>query len=46
VWAALLHLHGGEMAAKKGGPLYGVKAHARAALAVAFVLPLTLRGKP
>ena len=37
VWAALLHLHGGELAVKKGGPLYGVKAHARAALAVAFV---------
>lgn len=37
VWAALLHLHGGELAGKKGGPLYGVKAHARAALAVAFV---------
>lgn len=37
VWAALLLLHGGELAAKKGGPLHGVKAHARAALAVAFV---------
>lgn len=34
-WAALLLLHGGDAAAKKGGPLHGVKSHGRAALAVA-----------
>lgn len=34
VWAALLALHGGDSAKKKGGSLYGVKAHERAALAV------------
>lgn len=34
VWAALLLLHGGPESAKKGGSLYGVKAHGRAALAV------------
>ena len=34
-WAALKLLHGGEASAKKGGPLHGVKAHERAALAVA-----------
>lgn len=34
-WAALKLLHGGETCAKKGGALHGVKAHARAALAVA-----------
>ena len=32
-WAALLMLHGGEQAAKKGGPLHGCKSHQRAALA-------------
>lgn len=35
VWACLLAIHGGESAAKKGGPIYGVRSHARAALAVA-----------
>lgn len=42
VWAALLKLHGGIDAAKKGGPLHGAKAHERAALAVvvAYSLPL------
>lgn len=45
VWAALLHLHGGELAGKKGGPLYGVKAHARAALAVAFVWGLETKSE-
>jgi hypothetical protein len=34
-WAAVLHLHGGPDAAKKGGSLHGVKSHARAALAAA-----------
>ena len=34
-WAALKLLHGGDDSAKKGGPLYGCKAHERAALAVA-----------
>lgn len=34
-WACLKELHGGEASAKKGGALYGVKAHERAALAVA-----------
>jgi hypothetical protein len=32
-WEALLVLHGGDKAAKKGGPLHGVKSHQRAALA-------------
>lgn len=32
-WQALVALHGGEQAAKKGGPLHGVKSHQRAALA-------------
>lgn len=32
-WAALLMLHGGDGAAKKGGPLHGCKSHQRAALA-------------
>lgn len=40
VWAALKHLHGGEQAGKKGGPLFGVKSHGRAALAVAVALSL------
>lgn len=41
VWAALKLLHGGDGCDKKGGPLYGVKSHARAALAaaVAYGLP-------
>lgn len=39
-WAALLLLHGGDQAAKKGGPLHGVKSHARAALAVAVACAL------
>ncbi len=34
-WAALKLLHGGDNCHKKGGPLHGVKAHERAALAVA-----------
>lgn len=34
-WAALLEMHGGAEAAKKGGPLAGVKSHGRAALAAA-----------
>lgn len=33
-WAALLLIHGGDDAGKKGGALHGVKSHARAALAV------------
>ncbi len=40
VWAALKLLHGGESAAKKGGPLYGVTGHCRAALAVAVAWTL------
>lgn len=40
VWQALLQLHGGDQSAKKGGPLYGVKSHARAALAVAVAWAL------
>jgi hypothetical protein len=40
VWRALLHLHGGKLAAKKGGPLHGVKSHARAALAVAVAFSI------
>lgn len=44
-WAALLELHGGADAAKKGGPLHGVKAHGRAALAVAVACSL-VGGKP
>lgn len=39
-WAALLELHGGPLAAKKGGPLYGVKSHGRAALAVAVAFAM------
>lgn len=39
-WAALLELHGGIAAARKEGPLYGVKAHGRAALAVAVAYSL------
>lgn len=39
-WAALQLLHGGDTAGKKGGPLYGVKAHERAALAVAVAWAL------
>ena len=39
-WAALLALHGGEAAAEKGGPLYGVRSHGRAALAVAVAWAL------
>ena len=35
VWAALLLIHGGDAAGEKGGSLYGVKSHERAALAVA-----------
>jgi hypothetical protein len=37
-WAALLLLHGGAADAKKNGPLHGVRAHERAALAVAYAL--------
>lgn len=37
-WAALLLLHGGDLAGKKGGPLHGVRAHERAALAVAVAV--------
>lgn len=40
VWAALKLLHGGESAAKKGGPLYRVTGHCRAALAVAVAWTL------
>lgn len=40
VWAALLALHGGEAAGKKGGAIYGVMAHERAALAVAVAFSL------
>ena len=39
-WAALLELHGGTDAVKKGGPLHGVKSHSRAALAVAVAFSL------
>lgn len=39
-WRALLVLHGGDDAAKKGGPLHAVKAHERAALAVAVAFVL------
>lgn len=39
-WAALKLLHGGESSAKKGGPLYGIKAHERAALAVAVAFAI------
>lgn len=39
-WAALKLLHGGEACAKKGGALHGVKAHERAALAVAVAFAL------
>lgn len=40
VWAALKILHGGDDSAKRGGALYGVKAHGRAALAVAVAWTL------
>lgn len=40
VWAALKILHGGDDSAKKGGALHGVKAHGRAALAVAVAWTL------
>lgn len=46
VWAALLHMHGGELSGKKGGPLHGVKSHARAALAVAYAFSITIKDKP
>ena len=39
-WAALKLLHGGDGCDKKGGPLYAVKSHARAALAVAVAYAL------
>jgi hypothetical protein len=39
-WAALKLLHGGDECAKKGGALHGVKAHERAALAVAVAWAL------
>lgn len=39
-WQAILQLHGGEQAAKKGGPLHGVRSHARAALACAVAYSL------
>lgn len=42
-WAALLEMHGGAAAAKKGGTLYGVKSHGRAALAAAVAWTLRLR---
>lgn len=45
VWAALLLLHGGESAAKKGGPLHGVRSHGRAALAVAVAWCLMRTGQ-
>lgn len=41
VWAALVEIHGGAAATEKGGPLHGVKSHARAALAVAVAWWLT-----
>lgn len=38
-WAALLLIHGGEQAGRKGGPLHGVRSHERAlAVAVAWGL--------
>lgn len=40
VWAALKLLHGGDGAAKRGGPLYRVTGHCRAALAVAVAWTL------
>jgi Holliday junction resolvasome RuvABC endonuclease subunit len=39
-WAALKLLHGGDGCDKRGGALHGVKAHGRAALAVAVALLL------
>lgn len=39
-WAALKELHGGESSWRKGGPLYGVRSHGRAALAVAVAYSL------
>jgi len=44
-WAALKLLHGGEASAKKGGCLYGVKSHSRAALAVAVAWHLNETAK-
>lgn len=40
VWFALKLLHGGEGCDKKGGPLHGVRSHARAALAAAVAFAL------
>ena len=45
VWAALVTIHG-EGCDKKGGKLYGTKAHARAALAVAWALSQDLIALP
>ncbi len=42
-WAALVALHGGDGAAKRGGPLHGVRSHERAALAVAVAYTLPAR---
>lgn len=39
-WACLKELHGGEACVKKQGALHGVKAHERAALAVAVAFAL------
>ena len=38
IWRAILDRFGGPAAAKKGGPLAGVKSHARAALALALTV--------
>jgi len=47
LWHAILEMHGGESAAKKGGPLYGVKSHARSALALALALRMQqAQGQP
>lgn len=40
-WAALKLLHGGDGCDRKGGPLYAIKSHSRAALAVAVAYALT-----
>ena len=44
VWSALLLIHGGESAGEKGGALYGVKSHERAALAVAVAWAIKNEG--
>lgn len=43
-WAAVVLLHGGQAATKKGGSLHGVRSHARAALATCIAAHLTTSG--